>query len=202
MQLCCLCPTTSLAHTVTRSSLVLDLEGTILPPSILIPSFLVFVARSTSIWQALPDTSDTALTLLQRKPNQLYFLWTFKTITDRSGWEHIFLLSDIHGYGSSFEGRPSLYMQQARLPPSLSNRAFEQFVAPRNTEPDTSGYPCSQCDKTFASPGSRWNHIAAKHRKATYPCACGKVYTYITGLTAHKKLCPLRSLPVNTNTSQ
>ncbi|XP_048246774.1 uncharacterized protein LOC124130918 isoform X21 [Haliotis rufescens] len=110
---------------------------------------------------------------------------------------------DIHGYGSSFEGRPSLYMQQARLPPSLPNRAFQQFVAaPRNTEPDTSGFPCSQCDKTFASPGSRWNHIAAKHRKATYPCACGKVYTYITGLTAHKKLCPLRSLPVNTNTSQ
>ncbi|XP_071086392.1 zinc finger protein 11-like [Haliotis cracherodii] len=82
------------------------------------------------------------------------------------------VFANIHGYGSSFEGRPSLYMQQARLPPSLSNRAFEQFVAPRNTEPDTSGFPCSQCDKTFASPGSRWNHIAAKHRKATYPCAC------------------------------
>ncbi|XP_046347799.1 uncharacterized protein [Haliotis cracherodii] len=54
-------------------------------------------------------------------------------------------------------------------------------------------YPCPQCDKVFANYGSRWHHISAIHKKVTYSCVCGKVYSYRYNLLTHQRTCVLCS---------
>ncbi|XP_046347779.2 uncharacterized protein LOC124128197 isoform X30 [Haliotis rufescens] len=53
------------------------------------------------------------------------------------------------------------------------------------------GFPCQECSKVFSSHGARWHHIAAIHKKVTYTCVCGKVYTYRQNLLHHRKCCTL-----------
>ncbi|XP_048246799.1 uncharacterized protein LOC124128197 isoform X38 [Haliotis rufescens] len=50
-------------------------------------------------------------------------------------------------------------------------------------------FPCSECEKVFASHGARWHHIAAKHKQVTYSCVCGKVYRYRQSLLHHRQSC-------------
>ncbi|XP_048246784.1 uncharacterized protein LOC124130918 isoform X30 [Haliotis rufescens] len=54
----------------------------------------------------------------------------------------------------------------------------------------SSNFPCSHCDKVFASIGSRRNHFASKHTDTKFSCLCGKEYLYLTSLTRHKRYCP------------
>ncbi|XP_067669332.1 uncharacterized protein [Haliotis asinina] len=58
------------------------------------------------------------------------------------------------------------------------------------TAPPMGKYPCPQCDKVFASVGSRRNHVKSIHDRVTFSCVCGKVYVYESGLAYHKKFCP------------
>ncbi|XP_048246775.1 zinc finger protein jing homolog isoform X22 [Haliotis rufescens] len=64
----------------------------------------------------------------------------------------------------------------------------------------TDSFICPECDKSFSSHGSRFNHIQVVHRKQTFQCACGKVYKYRTGLLGHQKFCAMHhQMSVNVN---
>ncbi|XP_071086681.1 zinc finger protein 526-like isoform X5 [Haliotis cracherodii] len=60
-----------------------------------------------------------------------------------------------------------------------------------STESSVGGFPCAQCNKVFASHGSRRNHIRSFHERMSYTCVCGKVYSYESSLIHHKKVCPV-----------
>ncbi|XP_067669323.1 uncharacterized protein [Haliotis asinina] len=60
---------------------------------------------------------------------------------------------------------------------------------PTSTESSQGGFPCTQCNKVFASHGSRRNHIRSFHERMSYTCICGKVYSYESSLLHHKKVC-------------
>ncbi|XP_046347805.1 uncharacterized protein [Haliotis cracherodii] len=54
---------------------------------------------------------------------------------------------------------------------------------------ETKQFPCPQCTKVFNNHGSRWHHIAAIHKKITFTCSCGKVYSYKHNLLSHQRSC-------------
>ncbi|XP_067669312.1 protein glass-like isoform X43 [Haliotis asinina] len=51
------------------------------------------------------------------------------------------------------------------------------------------GVECPQCGKLFASAKTLSCHKTAVHDKKGYACVCGKVYTYPSGLSTHKRAC-------------
>ncbi|XP_048246800.1 uncharacterized protein LOC124128197 isoform X39 [Haliotis rufescens] len=64
------------------------------------------------------------------------------------------------------------------------------YVRPRVVDAVKS-FPCLECNKVFASRGSRYNHIAAKHKNVIYSCVCGKEFSYKHHLLSHQKTCGL-----------
>ncbi len=53
-------------------------------------------------------------------------------------------------------------------------------------------FPCSMCDKVFASKGSRHTHFGAIHNKNTFICDCGKMFNYKHVLNRHRDGCFVR----------
>ncbi|XP_067669368.1 uncharacterized protein [Haliotis asinina] len=93
------------------------------------------------------------------------------------------------GYGISSMSRSGHQVHQV-LPgrDHLSNfRPFTRCQA--NPGSLTKQYPCQHCEKVFASPGTRWHHVAAIHKKVTHRCVCGKVYSYRYNLLTHQRNC-------------
>ncbi|XP_067669322.1 uncharacterized protein [Haliotis asinina] len=99
---------------------------------------------------------------------------------------------DIRGLGISFGVSPADI-------DSIGHRTSVSFEggAVRNSrgrvypEPVGGNYPCPDCDKMFASDGSRWNHVAAIHDKLSFASLCGKTFNYRHNLARHKKTCPI-----------
>ncbi|XP_046347640.1 uncharacterized protein LOC124128197 isoform X16 [Haliotis rufescens] len=66
------------------------------------------------------------------------------------------------------------------------------FSYTSNTQSDRAhSFVCLECDKTFSSHGSRFNHIQVEHRRQTFLCVCGKFYKYRTSLIPHQKSCKM-----------
>ncbi|XP_046566386.1 uncharacterized protein LOC124275005 isoform X12 [Haliotis rubra] len=70
------------------------------------------------------------------------------------------------------------------------------FVVPRqprrqNVALSGRTFPCSKCERVFASQGARRNHVNTVHDKVSFTCVCGKVYAYQQGLIHHRKSCPM-----------
>lgn len=108
---------------------------------------------------------------------------------------HLLLFSDIHGLGISFGlSPPGVESIGQRTSVSYEGQICG---AVRNSRgrvyPDPVGgnYPCPDCDKMFASDGSRWNHVAAIHDKLSFTSLCGKTFNYRHNLARHKKTCPI-----------
>lgn len=101
------------------------------------------------------------------------------------------LLSDILGYGTSHSQHIYSPPYDKTLPQNVFSSASDNFLAPCNTETPPKGFPCSRCDRVFASTGARCNHVATVHNKVKFTCVCGKVYAYQQGLIHHRKSCPM-----------
>ena len=56
-------------------------------------------------------------------------------------------------------------------------------------------FPCSEpnCTKVFLSRSGRYRHIKDKHREKRYSCKynCGKLYSTLTPLLRHERICSL-----------
>ncbi|XP_046348250.2 uncharacterized protein LOC124128726 isoform X16 [Haliotis rufescens] len=50
---------------------------------------------------------------------------------------------------------------------------------------------CEVCGKTFQTQQNKTLHVEALHDNVTYPCPCGRVYSYIKNLNRHRKTCSL-----------
>ncbi|XP_046349035.2 uncharacterized protein LOC124129513 isoform X14 [Haliotis rufescens] len=72
-----------------------------------------------------------------------------------------------------------------------SSKPNYQDHVPSTSVPPAGKYPCPQCNKAFASLGSRRNHVKSIHDRVTFSCVCGKVYVYESGLAYHRKFCPV-----------
>lgn len=105
----------------------------------------------------------------------------------------LFVLSD--GLGSyvhpnQFDLHPyNLPVHQDQFSDLYSDRSIARSQQSGGLGPG--GFPCQECSKVFSSHGARWHHIAAIHKKVTYTCVCGKVYTYRQNLLHHRKCCTL-----------
>lgn len=118
---------------------------------------------------------------------KIYYL---KKIINYSKWTSVFLLFsdtyDKHYYGIG-QGHGRM-IQGSQVGSSEPNY---QDLVPSTSVPPAGKYPCPQCNKAFASLGSRRNHVKSIHDRVTFSCVCGKVYVYESGLAYHKKFCPV-----------
>ncbi|XP_067669305.1 uncharacterized protein [Haliotis asinina] len=98
---------------------------------------------------------------------------------------------DILGYGTSHSQHIYSPPYDKTLPQTVFSSATDNYLVPPNTETQPKGFPCSRCDRVFASTGARCNHVATVHNKIKFTCVCGKVYAYQQGLIHHRKSCPM-----------
>ncbi|XP_067669360.1 uncharacterized protein [Haliotis asinina] len=98
---------------------------------------------------------------------------------------------DNEGIFAGIFDQQALLMPKGKSPFSdmSLDRNFIKSLSRANHLPSAGNFPCPQCDKVFSGSGTRWRHIAAKHKNVTYSCVCGKVYSYGHNLLAHQKLC-------------
>ncbi|XP_046348387.2 uncharacterized protein LOC124128726 isoform X34 [Haliotis rufescens] len=72
------------------------------------------------------------------------------------------------------------------------HHSYNPTMPPLGTEGHLpSRVACPQCGKMFSSGKTLSCHKVAVHDKKSYPCPCGKVYMYPSGLFKHRVGCPI-----------
>ncbi|XP_046347893.1 hypermethylated in cancer 2 protein-like isoform X10 [Haliotis rufescens] len=96
----------------------------------------------------------------------------------------------VEGSGNVWSGARIEYgdYTSEKMPLTLFMKKSRQSTT-GDQDGDRQRFPCPLCDKSFVDPQSVKVHKLSVHDKVTFPCICGKVYSYQNALRRHEKSC-------------